>query len=140
MLQNVAAHYDFDVDAPLSDLSKDHLNKLLYGSGDEAIEFSYVRHKGQGVTRHHSWEGIIPNMERRYKETDSNSMREELAKYINSQTCPDCTGSRLRLEARNVFINKQSIDSIVTRPIGDALAFFEDLNLSGNRAEIADNS
>ena len=138
MLQNVAAHYGFDVDAPLSDLSEDHLNKLLYGSGDEAIEFSYVRHKGQGVTRHHSWEGIIPNMERRYKETDSNSMREELAKYINSQTCPDCSGSRLRLEARNVFINEQSIDAIVTQPIGDALAFFEDLNLSGNRAEIAD--
>ena len=138
MLQNVAAHYGFDVDAPLSELSEEHLNKLLYGSGDEVIEFSYVRHKGQGVTRHHSWEGIIPNMERRYKETDSNSMREELAKYINSQTCPDCTGSRLRLEARNVFINEQSIDSIVTRSIGDALAFFEDLNLTGNRAEIAD--
>ena len=92
MLQNVAAHYGFDVDAPLSELSEDHLSKLLYGSGDEAIEFSYVRHKGKGVTRHHSWEGIIPNMERRYKETDSNSMREELAKYINSQVCPDCTG------------------------------------------------
>ena len=138
MLQNVAAHYGFDVDAPLSDLSEEHLEKLLYGSGDEAIEFSYVRHKGQGVTRHHSWEGIIPNMERRYKETDSNSMREELTKYINSQTCPDCSGSRLRLEARNVFINEQSIDTIVTRSIGDALAFFEDLNLTGNRAEIAD--
>ena len=138
MLQNVAAHYGFDVDAPLSELSEDHLSKLLYGSGDEAIEFSYVRHKGKGVTRHHSWEGIIPNMERRYKETDSNSMREELAKYINSQVCPDCTGSRLRLEARNVFIDDQSIDSIVTRSIGDALKFFEDLNLTGNRAEIAE--
>ena len=77
-------------------------------------------------------------MERRYKETDSNSMREELAKYINSQVCPDCTGSRLRLEARNVFIDDQSIDSIVTRSIGDALKFFEDLNLTGNRAEIAE--
>ena len=138
MLQNVSTHYGFDVDAPLSDLSEDHLNKLLYGSDDEDIEFSYIRHKGQGVTRHHSWEGIIPNMERRYKETDSNSMREELAKYINSQTCPDCTGSRLRLEARNVFINELSIDKVVTQPIGDALSFFKDLNLTGKRAEIAD--
>jgi len=138
MIQNVASHYGFDVDAPLNSLDKQQLDKLLYGSGDETIEFSYLRHKGQGVTRHHSWEGIIPNMERRYRETESNSMREELAKYINSQTCSDCTGSRLTLEARNVFINKTSIDQIVTRSIGDALAFFENLNLSGNRAEIAD--
>ena len=138
MIQNVATHYDFDVDQPLNALSPDQLNKLLYGSGEEVIEFSYLRHKGKGVTRHHSWEGIIPNMERRYRETESNSMREELAKYINSQTCPDCTGSRLRLEARNVFINEQSIDQIVTRSIGDALSFFEDLNLKGNRAQIAD--
>jgi len=138
MIQNVATHYGFDVDEPLSSLSQDQMDKLLYGSGEEAIEFSYLRHKGQGVTRHHSWEGIIPNMERRYRETESNSMREELAKYINSQICPDCTGSRLRLEARNVFINEQSIDHIVTRSIGDALTFFEDLKLTGNRAQIAD--
>ncbi len=138
MIQNVATHYGFDVDKPLSELSSVQLDKLLYGSGEEAIEFSYLRHKGKGVTRHHSWEGIIPNMERRYRETESNSMREELAKYINSQTCPDCTGSRLRLEARNVFINEQSINNIVTRSIGDALKFFEDLKLIGNRAQIAD--
>ncbi len=138
MLQNVATHYGFDVDEPLSSLSKKQREKLLYGSGDETIEFSYLRHKGQGVTRHHSWEGIIPNMERRYRETESNSMREELAKYINSQTCPDCTGTRLRLEARNVFIDDKSINEIVARSIGDALAFFEGLKLTGNRAQIAD--
>lgn len=138
MLQNVASHYGFSVDDPLDTLSEDQHDKLLYGSGDEAIEFSYLRHKGQGVTRHHSWEGIIPNMERRYRETESNSMREELAKYINSHTCPSCTGSRLRLEARNVFIDGTSIDKIVTRSIGDALAFFEQLALTGNRAAIAD--
>lgn len=138
MLQNVATHYQFSVDEPLSSLSKKQLDKLLYGSGDETIEFSYLRHKGKGVTRHHSWEGIIPNMERRYHETESNSMREELAKYINSQVCPDCSGSRLRLEARNVFINDTAINDIVTRSIGDALSFFENLSLSGNRAEIAD--
>ncbi|GHA02193.1 UvrABC system protein A [Arenicella chitinivorans] len=138
MLQNVADHYDFSVDEPLSSLSAEQMQKLLYGSGDETIEFSYLRHKGQGVTRHHSWEGIIPNMERRYRETESNSMREELAKYINSQTCPDCSGSRLRLEARNVFINDTTINQIVTQSIGDALAFFEALQLTGNRAEIAD--
>ena len=138
MLQNVATHYGFDVDEPLNSLSAEQREKLLYGSGEETIEFSYLRHKGEGVVRHHSWEGIIPNMERRYRETESNSMREELAKYINSQTCPDCTGSRLRLEARNVFIDGQSINNIVTRPIGDALKFFDNLKLTGNRAEIAD--
>lgn len=138
MLQNVADHYGFSVDEPLNSLSDEQLQKLLYGSGEETIEFSYLRHKGKGVTRHHSWEGIIPNMERRYRETESNSMREELAKYINSQTCPDCSGSRLRLEARNVFINDTTINQIVTRSIGDALAFFESLNLTGNRAKIAD--
>ncbi|MEM7361266.1 MAG: excinuclease ABC subunit UvrA [Pseudomonadota bacterium] len=138
MLQNVATHYGFDVDEPLSSLNAKQREKLLYGSGDETIEFSYLRHKGQGVTRHHSWEGIIPNMERRYRETESNSMREELAKYINSQTCPDCTGTRLRLEARNVFIADNSINQIVALSIGDALKFFSKLELSGNRAQIAD--
>ncbi len=138
MLQNVATHYGFSVDEPLNTLSQVQLDKLLHGSGDEAIEFSYLRHKGEGVVRHHSWEGIIPNMERRYRETESSSMREELAKYINSQTCPDCTGTRLRLEARNVFIKNTSIDQIVHRSIGDALTFFDGLELEGNRAEIAD--
>lgn len=138
MLQNVATHYGFDVDQPLNSLSRKQRDVLLNGSGDEVIEFSYLRHKGQGVTRQHTWEGIIPNMERRYRETESNSMREELAKYINSQTCPDCTGTRLRVEARNVFIDGQSINWIVERSIGDALEFFEQLALEGNRAQIAD--
>ena len=138
MLQNVGTHYGFDVDQPLNTFSKQQREKLLYGSGDETIEFSYLRHKGQGVTRHHSWEGIIPNMERRYRETESNSMRDELAKYINSQLCPDCSGTRLRLEARNVFIDNNSINQVVSRSIGDALEFFQQLKLSGSRAQIAD--
>ncbi len=138
MLQNIADHYGFSVDEPLENLTQKQKEKLLFGSGDETIEFSYLRHKGKGVTRHHSWEGIIPNMERRYHETESNSVREELAKYINSQTCPDCSGSRLRLEARNVFIDDTTIDQIVTRSIGDALGFFEGLSLTGNKAEIAE--
>lgn len=138
MLQNIGSHYGFDINEPLNRLTETQREKLMYGSGDETIEFSYLRHKGQGVTRHHSWEGIIPNMERRYRETESNSMREELAKYISSQTCADCCGTRLRLEARNVFINKHSIDQIVSRSIGEALNFFSALNLSGNRAQIAE--
>ena len=138
MLQNVAAHYGFDVDEPLRSLSPEQHQKLLYGSGNETIEFNYLRHNNAGIVRHHSWEGIIPNMERRYRETESNSMREELAKYINSQTCPDCSGTRLRLEARNVFINGENISHIVSRSIGDALSFFEQLQLTGNEAEIAD--
>ncbi|MEO0369464.1 MAG: excinuclease ABC subunit UvrA, partial [Pseudomonadota bacterium] len=138
MLENVSKHYGFSVDEPLSSLTEEQRSKLLYGSGDETIEFSYLRHKGQGVVRHHSWEGIIPNLERRYRETESNSMREELAKYINSQTCPDCQGTRLRVEARNVFIADRSIDQVVHQSIGDALQFFLDLKLAGNRAEIAE--
>ena len=96
MLQNVAEHYGFSVDEPLNTLSDEQREKLLFGSGQETIEFNYLRHQGKGVIRHHSWEGIIPNMERRYRETESNTMREELAKFINSQTCPECTGTRLR--------------------------------------------
>ena len=138
LLENVADHHGFSVDEPLSSLSKDQIQKLLHGSGDETIAFSYMRHKGQGIVKHHSWEGIIPNMERRYHETESNSVREELAKYISSQTCPDCCGARLRLEARNVFIDNTSINQIVERSIGDALSFFKNLALKGNRAEIAD--
>ena len=138
MLQNVAAHFGFDVEAPLTELNKEQREKLLYGSGDETVEFSYLRQKGQGVVRHHTWEGIIPNMERRYHETESNSMREELGKYINSQRCPDCSGTRLRLEARNVFIDGQTVDQIVSRSIGEALAFFKGLKLTGNRATIAE--
>ena len=138
MLQNVASHYGFDVEKPLCSLNDLQLDKLLYGSGNETIEFSYLRHKGAGVVRHHSWEGIIPNMERRYRETESNSIREELAKHINSQTCPDCSGTRLRLEARNVFINDHTINQLVSLSIGEALNFFTQLKLSGNRAQIAD--
>ena len=138
MLQNIATHYGFDVEKPLNSLNDQQLDKLLYGSGDETIEFSYLRHKGAGVVRHHSWEGIIPNMERRYRETESNSMREELAKHINSQTCPDCNGTRLRLEARNVFIDNHTINQLVSLSIGDALDFFNQLKLSGKRAQIAD--
>jgi len=138
MLQNVADHYGFSVDDPLNTLSTEQRDKLLFGSGEETIEFSYLRHKGKGVTRHHSWEGIIPNMERRYHETESNSVREELAKYINSQTCGDCSGSRLRLEARNVFIAQTNINDIVSRSIGEALSFFDTLELHGNKAEIAE--
>ena len=138
MLQNVASHYGFDVEAPLKELSKQQIEKLMYGSGDETIEFSYLRQKGQGVVRHHSWEGIIPNMERRYHETESNTMREELAKFINSQLCPDCSGSRLRLEARNVFINGYSIDKVSALSIGAALEVFSNLELTGSRAQIAE--
>ena len=138
MLQNVAEHYGFSVDEPLNTLSDEQREKLLFGSGQETIEFNYLRHQGKGVIRHHSWEGIIPNMERRYRETESNTMREELAKFINSQTCPECTGTRLRLEARNVFIADQSIDKVVHHSIGEALEFFETLKLTGNRAQIAE--
>jgi excinuclease ABC subunit A len=138
MLQNVAQHYDFDIDAPFSSLTETQRKAVLYGSGKTKIKFNYLRQHGSSIVREHSWEGIIPNMERRYKETDSNAVREELAKYISSLQCDTCSGSRLRLEARNVFIGDKNVSELVDLSIGACLAFFESLELDGNRAQIAD--
>lgn len=138
MLEGVAKHYAFDIEAPFSSLTEEQQRIVLYGSGKEKIEFNYLRGRNRGIKRKHSWEGIIPNMERRYHETESNSMREELNKYISSQSCPDCTGSRLRTEARHVFINNKAIHQLTHLSIGDALGFFKELKMQGNRAQIAE--
>ncbi|MCC5825710.1 MAG: excinuclease ABC subunit UvrA, partial [Alkalimonas sp.] len=106
MLLSVAAHYDFSVDTPFADLSKKQQQVVLYGSGSTAIDFSYVNDRGDAVRRRHPFEGILPNMERRYRDTESNSVRDELVKYMASQPCPSCNGSRLREEARHVFIGQ----------------------------------
>ncbi|HAU67218.1 MAG TPA: excinuclease ABC subunit UvrA, partial [Gammaproteobacteria bacterium] len=119
MLQNVAEHYGFSVDEPLNTLSDEQREKLLFGSGQETIEFNYLRHQGKGVIRHHSWEGIIPNMERRYRETESNHAREDLIKYLNIQNCPGCNGARLKQAARHVFIDGKSLPEIGSYPVGD---------------------
>ena len=138
MLEGVAQHYGFDIEAPFSSLTDKQQQIVLYGSGKEKIEFNYLRGRNRGIKRKHSWEGIIPNMERRYHETESNSMREELNKYISSKSCPDCNGSRLRTEARHVFINGKAIHQLTNLSIADALAFFQNLQMQGNRAQIAE--
>ncbi|MBP8172421.1 MAG: excinuclease ABC subunit UvrA [Aeromonadaceae bacterium] len=138
MLKAVADHYDFDVEAPFDSLSNEQQKAVLYGTGHTEIEFRYMNDRGDVVVRRHPFEGVIPNMERRYKETESNSVREELAKYIANQPCPSCHGSRLKQEARNVFIQGTNLPAITELSIADALAFFQSLQLSGQKAQIAE--
>jgi excinuclease ABC subunit A len=138
MLECLAKHYKFDLDAPFEDLPANVRKVILHGSGDEIISFSYFSERGGNQRRKHAFEGVIPNMERRYRETDSNSVREELAKFLGSQPCKECQGSRLRLEARNVFIAERPVHEVTRMPIAVALDFFEHLKLEGKRREIAD--
>ncbi len=138
MLECLAKHYKFDLDAPFEDLPVNVRKVILHGSGDEIISFSYFSERGGNQRRKHAFEGVIPNMERRYRETDSNGVREELAKYLGSQPCRECLGSRLRIEARNVFIASIPVHEVTRMPIAVALEFFEHLQLEGKRREIAD--
>jgi excinuclease ABC subunit A len=138
MLMSVAEHYGFDLKAPFQDLDAAAKDVILHGSKGQAIKFKYINERGDIMERKHPFEGIIPNMERRYKETESNTVREELAKYMSHQHCTTCAGSRLRLEARNVFIQGTNLPAIATMSIEEAFNFFRDLNLSGQRATIAD--
>ncbi|KFZ28969.1 excinuclease ABC subunit A [Pseudidiomarina atlantica] len=138
MLQSLAKHYGFDLNQPFNQLSDDHQQVILFGSGRENIEFTYMNDRGDRVVRRHPFEGIIPNMQRRYRETDSSAVREELAKYLAAQPCKSCGGTRLREEARNVFVNGTNLPAIVDRSIGDALEFFSSLELDGQRAKIAE--
>ena len=138
MLKSVAKHYSFDVDTPFEELSKEHQQVVLYGSDGEDINFVYVNDRGDQFKRKHPFEGIIHNMERRYRETESQTVREELAKCMSTQDCPSCKGTRLKTEARNVFIDEQTLPDIATLPVGDALTYFRTLELSGRRAQIAE--
>ncbi|GAA6171570.1 excinuclease ABC subunit UvrA [Colwellia sp. KU-HH00111] len=138
MLQALAEHYQFALDKPFNSLTEANRQVVLYGSGSEEIEFKYMNDRGDVVVRKHPFEGIINNMQRRYKETESNAVREELAKYLNSQHCPDCNGSRLRLEARNVFIDNTPLPIVAEFAIADALAFFKGLSLTGQKAQVAE--
>ena len=138
MLQALADHYKFALDKPFEELSEEAQNLVLYGSGKQEISFKYMNDRGDVVMRKHVFEGILNNMDRRYRETESNAVREELSKYLNSQPCPDCDGSRLRLEARNVFIEDTPLPKIAEFAIAEALEFFESLNLTGQKAQIAE--
>ncbi|MEJ6475504.1 excinuclease ABC subunit UvrA [Pseudoalteromonas piscicida] len=138
MLSSVAEQYGFDLETPFQDLPSKFQNVVLEGSGTTKIAFKYRNDRGDLITRNHEFEGVLNNMNRRYRETESSSVREELAKYQTSQACPSCHGSRLREEARHVFIGATNLPSVTTMSIGEASQFFIDLELSGQKAQIAD--
>ncbi|CAM3988144.1 excinuclease ABC subunit UvrA [Bordetella tumulicola] len=146
LLTSLAAHYEFDIETPFEELPEDVRHKVLYGSGEEEIAFLYLNEKGRSTVKRHAFEGIIPNLERRWRDTDSTTVREELGKYRNIKTCPDCGGSRLRAEARHVLIGTeqregarrgQAIYEVEAMPLSDCLAWFRALTLTGAKQEIA---
>ncbi|HBC3477591.1 TPA: excinuclease ABC subunit UvrA [Vibrio cholerae] len=138
MLTALAEHYDFDLHTPFNKLSKKIQDIILHGSGRSEIEFKYINDRGDIRLKKHPFEGILHNLERRYRDTESNSVREELAKYISNKPCSSCDGTRLKIEARNVFINDTALPTIVELSIADALTFFQELKLEGQRAQIAE--
>ena len=138
MIQSLANHYDFDLETPFVELPKKLRDIVLYGSGGEKIEFYYENSRGMQVKKRHRFEGVIPNLERRYRETESGAVREELAKFLNSQACPDCGGTRLNRSARHVFILDLSLPEISAMSVGQAVEFFKTMQLEGWRATIAE--
>lgn len=138
MLSAVAKHYGFDVHTPWNELTEQQQRVVLQGSGKDVIEFAYVNERGDAYRRTHTFEGVIPNLERRYRDTESNAVRDELAKLLASQTCPQCQGTRLRQEARNVFVDEKTLPEITTLPVGEAYNYFLTLQFSGARGKIAD--
>ncbi len=137
LIASLARHYEFDVDTPWQDLTKAVQQAVLYGSGGKAIAFTYLTDAGGRRQRRHKFEGILPNLERRYRDTESSAVREELSKYISEQPCPTCDGARLNRSARNVFVAEKPLPDIVVLPIDEALGFFEQMTLPGWRGEIA---
>jgi excinuclease ABC subunit A len=137
LLTSLAQHYHFDLEQPFQDLPESVRNTILYGSGKDLIEFRYCNERGDIRHRRHAFEGVLPTMDRRYRETESQAVREELSRYISHQACPECHGSRLRREARNVFINDLSLPEVAAMPVGHALDFFTELELPGSRGQIA---
>ena len=138
MLTSLAEHYGFDIDTPFEKLSKKQQQVILYGSGKQEIAFSYINDRGDVFRRTHPFEGIIPNLERRYRDTESQSVREELAKFVATQPCPECEGTRLRRDARHVFVDERTLPEITALPVGDAQDYFDQLTLEGRAGEIAD--
>lgn len=137
-LKAVAEHYKFEIETPFDQLDAEIQNTVLYGSGKQVIDFTYTNEKGSVFSRKHPFEGVINNMERRFKETESGQVREELNKYVSTQKCPACKGARLREEARHVFIEENNLPELTALPIGEADRYFCNLSFSGKRGEIAD--
>ncbi|UOO91485.1 excinuclease ABC subunit UvrA [Vitreoscilla stercoraria] len=138
MIVSLAKHYDFDINTPWEDLPKTTQKAVLYGSGKEVIEFKYLNDKGTTFNRSHAFEGVIPNLERRYRETDSQTVREELAKYQSFRACTTCGGARLRKEARFVYVGGENLHHISAWPLSKTLDFFQNLDLGGNKQQIAE--
>lgn len=137
MLSSLSSHYGFSLFAPFDSLSAAHRKVILHGSGREVIEFYYMTDRGDSILRSHPFEGIIPNLERRYRETESQSVREELSKLLSTQHCPDCRGTRLCRDARHVWVGEKTLPAVTALPIGEAYQYFSDLTLSGRKGEIA---
>jgi len=137
-LKSVAQHYGFDMDTPFRDLDEQHRKVILNGSGKVEVPFQYVNDRGTVVTKSHPFEGVLNNLERRYRETESEMVREDLAKYLNMQPCPSCHGTRLRRDARHVYIDRRTLPDLVRLPIGSACDYFGQLKLSGKQGEIAE--
>ena len=138
MLVSLAGHYGFDIDIPFRKLSQKHRNIILNGSGGKKVQFSYINDRGDIFRRKHTFEGILPNLERRYRDTDSHTVREDLAKYLSISDCVECQGARLCRDARHVLVDGRSLPSITELPVGESLEYFEKLRLEGRRGEIAD--
>ncbi|NQZ49006.1 MAG: excinuclease ABC subunit UvrA [Moritella sp.] len=138
MLTSLAKHYKFDVTKPFNSLTSEVQDYILQGSGEQEIEFNYVNDRGDIVIRRHAFEGIIPNMQRRYKETESNAVREELGKYLTTKSCETCSGSRLRQEARHVYIQETTLPEVSRMAIGEAFEFFSKMTLPGQKGQIAE--
>lgn len=137
LIKSLANHYNFKIDTPFRDLSDEIQNVILYGSGDEEINFKYLSDRKGAVKRRHAFEGVIPNMRRRYHETDSAMVREQLVKYMNSRSCPECHGTRLNTAARHVYVNEYTLPDITAMPVDTARKCFSELKMEGQRAEIA---
>ena len=138
MLTSLSEHYGFDIEKSWKKLAKKHKQAILYGSNNEEIDFSYVNDRGDVISRTHTFEGVVPNMERRYRDTESSMVREDLVKYMSSQKCPECHGARLRKDARNVFIDDLTLPEITEMPVADAFEYFCTLKFGGAKGKIAD--
>ncbi len=138
MLKSLASHFKFPIDEPFSDLPAKFRKLILHGSGNEQISFTFVNERGDNMKRKSPFEGIIPNMERRYRESDSQMVREDLAKYLSSQNCPSCEGTRLRKDARHVLIDSKNLPTITNMTIGGAAEYFTALKFKGKKASIAE--
>src|SRR6185295_4673724 len=130
LIQSLARHYEFDIETPWLELPANVRDILLHGSGDDVIEFRYNEGKGRTARKRHRFEGILPNLERRYRETESPTVREELAKFISERPCPDCGGQRLNRSARTVFVGDRNLPVLTALPIEQSLDFFKTLTLA----------